>query len=171
MHTTSQLIVNVVELLDDPGSRKRLAFSEAVGGLSLELARVRDSEELGFDLTLEAVEGGILVRGSVELRYVEICRRCLEENTRDLRFEAAELYRRPQDRWEEGYVIDGETIDLRHMVQENVVLNLPIHPVCRENCLGLCTRCGANLNDGPCGCPEEVVDMRWAALRDLLDEA
>jgi len=48
---------------------------------------------------------------------------------------------------------DGRQLDLREQVRESLLLELPITPHCREDCRGLCPRCGADLNDGPCGCP------------------
>ncbi len=48
---------------------------------------------------------------------------------------------------------DGRQLDLREQARETLLLELPITPHCREDCRGLCPRCGADLNDGPCGCP------------------
>ena len=58
--------------------------------------------------------------------------------------------------------------DVRPAVREELLLAVPEYPVCRENCLGLCAKCGTNLNDGPCSCGPEP-DPRWAALRALQD--
>jgi len=52
---------------------------------------------------------------------------------------------------------DGRRLDLREQVREALLLELPIAPHCRENCAGLCPRCGADLNEGPCACPERVA--------------
>ena len=48
---------------------------------------------------------------------------------------------------------DGRQLDLREQVRESLLLELPITPHCREDCRGLCPRCGADLNEGPCECP------------------
>jgi uncharacterized protein len=68
--------------------------------------------------------------------------------------------------------VKGEWIaDLREFVREQVVLTIPIQPLCREDCAGLCSRCGKDLNEGPCGCPEEhAVDPRFAALEKLREK-
>ena len=65
---------------------------------------------------------------------------------------------------------NGELLATEPLVAEQVQLNLPTHPLCREDCRGLCPRCGANLNDGPCGCAEPPGDPRWAALAGLRDK-
>jgi uncharacterized protein len=66
----------------------------------------------------------------------------------------------------------GDTLDTEPCVAEQVVLELPTHPLCRDECAGLCPRCGRNLNDGACGCAPPDPDPRWgalAALRDKMD--
>jgi uncharacterized protein len=60
----------------------------------------------------------------------------------------------------------GDEIDLNDIVREHVLLGLPMSPVCREDCRGLCPQCGAELNLGPCGCTAPR-DPRWNALGDL----
>ena len=64
----------------------------------------------------------------------------------------------------------GDEINLSESLRENVLLELPMKPLCDEDCQGLCSTCGTNLNEGTCTCGEEtqVVDPRLAALKDLL---
>lgn len=168
MPTESKLTLDVSELLDSVGARDEVRFSEVVPDLQIDLARV--DEPLRFELTVEHIEDGILVRGPVTGRFVETCRRCLSETARELRFDVAEIYRPPSDVWEEGYVISEETVDLRPLIRDNVLPQLPLYPLCRDDCRGLCSRCGQDLNDRDCGCDRERVDVRWSALRDLLPE-
>ncbi|HQP29583.1 MAG TPA: DUF177 domain-containing protein, partial [Syntrophales bacterium] len=60
-----------------------------------------------------------------------------------------------------------DTLDLDPIVYEQILLQIPLKILCREDCRGLCPHCGANLNDGPCRCPEEAVDGRFSALKKL----
>jgi uncharacterized protein len=64
------------------------------------------------------------------------------------------------------YLEEGR-INTDHLLRENVLLGLPVQPVCREDCRGLCSRCGANLNLGSCGCQEPHLDPRFTILRKL----
>jgi uncharacterized protein len=57
-------------------------------------------------------------------------------------------------------------VDLRPAVREELVLSVPRYVVCREDCRGLCPRCGKDLNAGPCGCAP-TPDLRWRAMADL----
>ncbi len=62
---------------------------------------------------------------------------------------------------------DGKTIDLDPIVREQVLLALPVSVLCREDCKGLCTVCGQDLNEKDCGCERKVVDVRLAKLKDI----
>jgi uncharacterized protein len=66
---------------------------------------------------------------------------------------------------EETYA--GKTIDVDPVVREQLLLALPSYPVCQEGCKGLCSVCGANLNERDCGCDRRVPDPRWAGLEKL----
>lgn len=62
----------------------------------------------------------------------------------------------------------GDTIELRDAIEEQVILSLPVRPLCRENCKGLCQQCGGNRNEADCGCQNNgVMDPRFAALKNL----
>src|ERR1044071_9208281 len=111
MRTHSQL---VIELLESHGSRKRLAFTSQVPDLDAGLAHA--APELAFDLTAEAIDGGIWVKGTIRGTYHAECRRCLAPVDQAFTFEAAELYRPAGEVWEEGYVIKDTTIDLEPLV-------------------------------------------------------
>jgi len=64
---------------------------------------------------------------------------------------------------------DATEIDLRPAVREELLLAVPRWVVCRDDCRGLCRRCGNDLNAGPCGCPP-AVDQRWKGLAALKDK-
>lgn len=61
----------------------------------------------------------------------------------------------------------NQIIDLDDVVREQVELSLPMSRLCSEECRGLCSVCGARLNEGPCECAHEEIDLRWAALKEL----
>ena len=61
----------------------------------------------------------------------------------------------------------GQHIDLRPALQEELILALPIQPLCRKDCKGLCSKCGADLNQGDCGCAKQKINPQFAALKNL----
>ena len=65
---------------------------------------------------------------------------------------------------------DGE-VDLRPLLIEQIQLNVPMKPLCRSGCAGLCPSCGKNLNAGPCGCEQKEIDPRWKALEAFKRDA
>ncbi|MFO7686243.1 MAG: DUF177 domain-containing protein [Desulfobacterales bacterium] len=68
-------------------------------------------------------------------------------------------------------LFQGDEIDLREAVQEEVLMALPMRALCRPDCKGLCTRCGADLNQGDCSCGRKVFNPKFAVLKDLkLDQ-
>ena len=69
---------------------------------------------------------------------------------------------------EDVYVVEGDSFELDDIVREELLLHMELTVLCKEDCKGLCPRCGANLNDGPCGCKREV-DPRLAVLAKLLE--
>ncbi len=165
MRTDSALVLDVHEVLEVPGSRSTIAFDAAVPELRVGLVEVQGDVHL--DLVLEELDGGLLVRSKLSGESVGQCRRCLAPLVQPFTLSGSDLYRPPTDVWEEGYALKDGTIDLEPMARDLIALELETSPLCRPDCAGLCARCGADLNDGPCACPEET-DPRWSALRDLV---
>ena len=69
-----------------------------------------------------------------------------------------------------AFEASGSELELGEAVREELILAVNPYVVCDPECKGLCSRCGANLNEGPCDCTEDEVDPRWGALRDLKSE-
>jgi uncharacterized protein len=131
--------------------------------------------ELGINAVLEVVNGGIVVIGTVTAPWVGECRRCLGDVTGVLDVEVREIYEARTageeaasiEAEEETYPLLGDQLDLMPLARDAVLLNLPLAPLCRDNCAGLCPSCGSDLNEGPCGCPARDPDPRWATLDAL----
>jgi len=69
------------------------------------------------------------------------------------------------------FTIDEQHIlDLTEAIRQYALLAIPMKPLCREDCAGLCPICGHNLNQGPCGCLPQEVDPRWSKLGKLVTE-
>lgn len=120
--------------------------------------------EAEVDLELIPFEGGIQAEGTVRAPWVGICRRCAENVSGQLEIQVQERFGNDAD--EDFYPIVDDTIDLGPLVRDAIVLELPMAPLCREDCAGLCPQCGANRNEGDCACVAPV-DPRWANLDAL----
>jgi len=143
----------------------------APSGLGTEVIGIPEGTDLELDLRLEAVMEGVLVSGTVSGVAVGECIRCLEEVRLELEAPIAELFSYPEnrvaeDKDEEVRELVGDLINLEPALRDAVVPALPFQPVCREDCPGLCSECGALLADDP-GHHHESVDPRWADLSAL----
>ncbi len=119
---------------------------------------------------VESFRGGLRVRGTVSAPWRGICRRCSVEILGVLEVPVNERYVEnapPED--EESYPIEGDFIDLAPLLHDAIFLELPIAPLCKEDCAGLCPRCGIDRNEATCDCQPEV-DPRWARLDALRSE-
>lgn len=180
MNTTqpgSSLVIDTKEVGRRPGSMASLSRTiEAPADLGTDVIAVPEGQEIDLDLRLESVVEGVLVTGTGSAVATGACVRCLTEvhPTVDIRFQ--ELFVWPDrvdhhrevgdDEDEEEYRIENELIDLEPVLRDTVVPSLPFQPVCREDCPGLCSQCGARLADDP-DHQHDVIDPRWAALEVL----
>jgi uncharacterized protein len=165
----SPFIADIVALRRHQGHREHLSVHAPLAGLRVTGSEVPSREPVDLDLVLEAVEGGIVVVGEARARWAGECRRCLGPVHGELTAHVEELFVRDSEDGE-TYPIGGDHIDLEPLAREAFVLALPLAPVCRTDCAGLCPVCGADLNCGPCACPPADTDPRWAALDALRPE-
>ena len=153
--------------------------------MRLELARVPVGADMQLDVRFEAVAEGVLVTGSVIAPLAGECARCLAPLASSVTARFTELYLYTRDRHDkhdrfdenteqddEELHLDGDLLDLEPVLRDAVVLALPMSPLCREECPGLCIECGVPLADaGPDHGHEDVPDPRWAALKQYDDQA
>jgi len=125
-------------------------------------------------------KAGVLVTASLAGTEREVCSRCLREIDVPVRLDIEEEFhastdpesgvRMPPPDDPEAFRIDSQqTLDLEEALRQGWAAAQPMRALCREDCRGLCSRCGKDLNEGSCGCPREE-DERWGALRELARE-
>lgn len=150
--------INVAQQLKAPvGTSRRASFQEVGespnGGATL----------VHGELNLTRTDRGILVQGTMTLEARVECSRCLREFDYPLTLSIEEEYYPTHDvltgatvslpQEERSFTIDEDhIINLAEAVRQYSILGLPMKPLCRPECAGLCPRCGQNLNEGPCSC-------------------
>ncbi|WP_245834137.1 YceD family protein [Streptomyces aidingensis] len=167
------------ELGRRPGALTRVSRTvPAPAGLGIEVIGVPEGAPVEIELRLESVVDGVLVTGTARAPLEGECVRCLEPVHDEGVAEFQELYSYPdsdgrgrqaaadEEEGEEAGFLEGDLFDLEPVLRDAVVLALPLQPVCREDCPGLCPDCGARLADDPEHHHDDAVDIRWAALRD-----
>ena len=170
------LVLDTRELGRRPGSMRTVRFpAPAPGDLRVELIGVPAGSEIDLDLRLESVMEGVLVSGTATATLEGECGRCLEPVTDTLTVDLQELFAYPESTTEataddeETSVMEGDHLDLEPVLRDAIVLALPLTPLCREDCAGLCAECGERLDDLPEDHVHDAPDDRWSALQDLLD--
>jgi uncharacterized protein len=166
----------LIDLHDMPhrtGDVKQVQRSIHVSdGWGTEMIQVDPDQPITLDLTVETVGEGVLVRGQVDFALTGRCARCLNEITDEDSADINQLYlwelsESTGDDDEDFGLIERDQINLEPEIRDAIILDLPLAPLCRDNCSGLCPRCGANLNDDPDHRHEDLVDERWAKLKEL----
>lgn len=138
---------------------------------------VAEGEPIELDLRMESVHEGVLVTGMATAMATGACVRCLDpiDHPVDARFQElfvwpdrAKHHRtvEPSQDDEAEHTIEDDLIDLDPVLRDAVLPALPFQPVCRDDCPGLCSECGARLEDDP-DHHHDVIDPRWAALQGL----
>jgi uncharacterized protein len=193
------LVFDIRSLGRQPGTaRSQKLTVPAPADLRLELIGVPQDAAAELDLKFEAVAEGVLVTGTVTAPLAGECARCLTPVTSSVTASFTELYLYPparphgtghgrdgrhhqdrHDRYDEHQeqddderYLDGDLLDLEPALRDAVVLALPMSPLCRDDCPGLCIECGVPLGDaGPGHRHEGAPDPRWDGLKQLDDQA
>ena len=166
------LVLDTRELGRRPGSMRPARFpAPAPGGLGVDLIGVSAGAEIDLDLRLESVMEGVLVSGTATAPLTGECGRCLETVQDELTVDLQELFAYAASAADEDETarMEGDLLDLEPVLRDAVVLALPLTPLCRPDCAGLCARCGERLDDLPTDHAHDAADPRWAALQGMLD--
>ena len=177
------MLITIHDLEQQP-----IEFNTALGPGAIDYGSdVRQLDRLAVDGRAELVVehrgphekiDDIRIRGGYKGRFETLCARCIEpvEHALDGNFDLifrptgadgeASEHSITTSETEIGYYL-GEGVLLEDVLHEQVLLSLPAKTLCREDCKGLCPRCGLNLNSETCACDEAVADPRWTALSDL----
>jgi uncharacterized protein len=147
--------------------------------IGVPLLMVPSDGAIYIDLRIEAVEQGVLATGSVSSEAIGECTRCLDPVTFDIDESFQELFlyeidyrQKPKAKEidvedeDELLEMEGDFINLDGPIRDALVLNLPVNPLCSEDCEGLCTTCGVKWAELPDDHAHQAADIRWAGLGD-----
>ncbi|MFH1830183.1 MAG: DUF177 domain-containing protein [Pseudomonadota bacterium] len=138
-------------------------------------------------ISLDRIDGNVNIDGTIEIVSHPVCDRCLVqyevcatipfhtvlaplyENKRQQELEGEAEAELIKEDLEFGFY-EGDRFDVSEVIREQIVLAEPMKHLCKEDCKGLCPRCGKNLNKGPCTCSEEHQGTSFVALKDVRIE-
>ena len=191
--TMDLLTPKIVDITEEGLSLSGDLTGEELGLTDADLS-IRGAVAVGLDL--RAIERTIYVTGVVEGTAVRQCVRCLKDFDDPLAFSLRVAYEREakttvppakrdnvskkkmttdpeveeKEQNDDLYHFVGDHLDLAPMLREQLILASPMHPLCSEECLGLCARCGKDLNESPCRCGEEPTGSPFEVLRTMKDK-
>ena len=168
----------IIELFSVKDSPHKLEFSLEPAEIELEqesvklIETIKTTGELTKGIAQIDIEGVIRTKAEIE------CTRCLQPIEKDFEIPFNASFIAPEDLTKEKEaelneadldvsVYEDDKIDLTELVREQIILNLPEQIFCREDCKGLCAKCGENRNLIDCKCEEKEIDPRWSALKNF----
>ena len=166
------MLLGLSKIMDSPGAS--VPFS-----VSIDLSDLQYGESFPVTEPVEAsgivrnTAGVLVMSGNIHTTIHGVCDRCAadfdsyEEFPLDVVLVTEFADEENEDEW--VFPLEGDSADLEDIVRTVFVLNLDSKLLCKEDCKGLCCRCGKNLNEGPCNCQKEL-DPRFAALKQLLEK-
>ncbi|MGE5474114.1 MAG: YceD family protein [Ignavibacteriales bacterium] len=141
---------------------------------------IEDFEIAGDEIKLNAPvkikgaikkDSGILkLDGTIDFGFELKCHRCLKELKKDFCLRISETFSNAVDIPEDSFRFEGNEIDLSEMVSNVIITNIPMKVLCSEECKGLCSSCGSNLNIEKCSCTHEEYDSRMEKLLELKNK-
>lgn len=164
-------VLDILDLGRRPGSAKTVERTVAAPSrIGLDAIAIAPGAPVSLDLQLQAVSEGVLVTGSVRAATTGECTRCLDPISGDVDVYLTELFAYPDSVTEETTDADeihrvvDDLIDLEPVIVDAVGLELPLHPICGDDCQGLCSECGVRLAIAESGHRHDTLDPRWAGL-------
>jgi uncharacterized protein len=170
------LVLDTRALGRQPGSsREETLTVPAPEDFGVEMVGVPEGAELELDLRFEAVLEGVLITGTAWVPLEGECARCLDPIASTFEADFQELFVYPDTRSggnaeDDELRLEDDLIDLEPVLRDAVLLALPLSPLCRDDCPGLCPECGVRLADAGPDHHHDAADPRWAALQGLKQE-
>ena len=168
----------IIELANVGVRPKAINLTLPPNEIELDVDGVVLVDDVEFAGETAKIDEKVHVRGTLAANAEIACIRCLEPVSQKIEIEFDDIFVDADDEpdddeivlegedLDQSFVLDGK-VDLAEVVREQILLELPEQLICREDCKGLCPKCGSNRNLIDCRCYEDEIDPRWSALKDL----
>ena len=172
MRKGKSMLLGLSKIIDCPGASVSFSTSVDLSDLRYGVS-YPVSEPVMAEGMVRNTAGVLVMTGRITTCIHGTCDRCATEFDREIDFPIDVILvsemANEENEDERVFPLEGDSADLDDIVRTVFVLSLDSKLLCKEDCAGLCCRCGRNLNDGPCNCQKEL-DPRFAALKQLLDK-
>lgn len=167
--------LNVKEALRKAGEKFPFQLSLSLDPMTVHGDEVSFPQPIlltGAFMGFEEDEESVLLTGKLSYTWESLCARCAEPARDESTLSFEETFCRVQkEEYPDRYLFSGEKVDVTQMVEDLIVMDLPIRFLCREDCKGLCPVCGINKNKQTCTCSNTGRESPFAVLKNLhLDE-
>ncbi len=170
------MLINLTDVFTSEGKVKKIstAFEKEFFSCMGNEYPVEDGTEVMLTLT-NIGAGEVLIEGNLKAVLEIPCDRCLQSVRVPVTAEFTHRVISPDQEKdtsseeEEQNFISGYELDVDALVNNEILMNMPVKVLCREDCRGICPVCGRNLNEGECGCDRFVPDPRMAAIKDIFN--
>ena len=166
-----KVILTISQIIGKTGESMEVSFSENVENTMGYPDVVCFSEPVVIKGVLTNTKKGILFEADGNTEAVYLCSRCLERVKVPIQFNINEMFypAGSVENEKEAETFCDDEMDLTDVIQRSILENLPMKVVCKEECKGLCPKCGKNLNEGDCDCNDTEFDPRLESLRTLFN--
>lgn len=160
------MIIKLKDLLRSIGASQDLHDAVVVKEIKLQDRIIKFPYFPKIEATATNTQDEIIVTGFIEGAALLPCSRCLEEFRWNFKIDFFDCFNKKGS----AAINLNQDLDLSKDLIQHIVLNIPIKVLCADNCRGICSGCGADLNHQNCSCQEQILDPRWEKLRHLLDK-
>ena len=169
--------IHLSDIIESEGKVVQITPELELDKISFQLGEYQLIDKTPVSLTIANTGNKVLeLTGNGSVTVDIPCDRCLEQVLVEIPYSIErklDMKQSDEDRVEdldENDYLTGTDLDVDRLVYLEVLMNWPLKVLCREDCKGICSQCGKNLNDGPCGCAEEPKDPRMAAISDIFSK-
>ena len=160
--------INVAEIKKRLVGSKTFAYELTPDELDITDTDLKVTAPIQLEGVVENAGGVILLKADVKTEIERTCGRCLKVFTEPLAAQVVEKLAGAENIENDAFIYESDLLDITEPVRESLLLAVPLQSLCREDCRGLCPVCGADRNEGDCGCDATTVDPRLAALKQFI---
>ena len=163
--------INIASVLRNDGASKAFSGNVELGTFDYMGSTLTFHKPLNIEGKVYNIGGTLEISAQITGYYTTECSRCGQIVEAELK---AELFESVDSDFsgidDECIVVSGNVIDISGSIDACIFGSIPMQPLCREDCKGLCPVCGIDLNKNECNCETEVYDPRFAIFRKLSEE-
>ena len=165
------MVINFSDLLSKKNRKKQISLSFELEPFEFEGEEIRAIEKVYVEGVAISENDVIVINASIKTKLQLSCSRCLDTFIYPIDIDIEERFTNDKElQNEETMFVDSDTLNITEIIENSIISTLPIKRLCKEDCKGLCSQCGANKNVENCSCLDYDVDIRLAKLRELFGE-